>query len=36
MAHVMNNNNGKMHFSTTTPFIDRLSHDIIKETSKNL
>ncbi|CAF1415212.1 unnamed protein product [Adineta steineri] len=32
MAHIALNNNG----NNTTPFMDRLSHAVIKETSKNL
>jgi hypothetical protein len=37
MAHVAsNNNNGNRNLPTTTPFMDRLTHGVIKETSKSL
>ncbi|CAF2651593.1 unnamed protein product [Rotaria sp. Silwood2] len=36
MARVMTNNNGNTSLPTTTPFMDRLSHSVIKETSKSL
>ncbi|CAF5200524.1 unnamed protein product, partial [Rotaria magnacalcarata] len=34
MARVITNNNGNTSSSTKTAFIDRLSHSVIKETSK--
>ncbi|CAF4245312.1 unnamed protein product [Rotaria socialis] len=36
MARVITNNNGNTSSSTKTAFIDRLSHSVIKETSKTL
>jgi hypothetical protein len=36
MARVVTNSNGNTTLPTTTPFMDRLSHAVIKETSKNL
>ncbi|CAF0884487.1 unnamed protein product [Rotaria sordida] len=36
MARVITNNNGNTSLQTTTPFMDRLSHAVIKETSKSL
>jgi hypothetical protein len=36
MAHVASNNNGNKNLTTTTPFMDPLTHGVIKETSKSL
>ncbi|CAF5100435.1 unnamed protein product [Rotaria sp. Silwood1] len=36
MARVITNNNGNTSLPTTTPFMDRLSHSVIKEASKSL
>jgi hypothetical protein len=36
MAHIASNNNGNTNLTTTTPFMDRLTHSVIKETSKSL
>ncbi len=36
MAKVVTNRNDNTTLPITTPFMDRLSHAVIKETSKNL
>ncbi len=36
MAHIASNNNGNTNLTTTTPIMDRLTHSVIKETSKSL
>ncbi len=36
MAHVASNNNGNTNLPNRLPFMDRLTHGVIKETSKSL
>ncbi len=36
MARVVSNNNDNITLPTITPFMDRLTHSVIKETSKSL
>jgi hypothetical protein len=36
MAHVASNNNGNTNLPNRTPFMDPLTHGVIKEASKSL